>query len=381
MAEALTLGARIARRLSHETGRLRLGLETLAGTRLHDLVAPRRSIRRAGRLPRGRRVAIYVIFPRSGLAASHLLAIRHLAEAGYAPFVVSNAPLSEADRRRVAEEAWRYLERPNFGYDFGAYRAGILSLGPELGELDALALANDSVWFPLPGGFDWLAEAERTGADLVGAVDNYAVAVPALAAFCETVWRHDRTRPSFHYCSFALRFSRRALVDPVFLRYWRGLRLSDDKVITVRRGEIGLSQRLIGAGLGHAALIDMHDFGDEIAALDAESVRRMLAGLVIPEDGPLRRLRDEVLARSDEAGWAATARAFLLFAVAKTGIAYALPAWAHAARRSAFLKKSPLRLDPAGAAETLRFVGSLEGPGAVEIRAEARALAAVAPGR
>lgn len=81
-------------------------------------------------MARNARVAVYVIFPRTGFEETHFLAVRALARAGYAPFIVSNAPLSPTDRDRLLPEVWRYLECPNFGYDFGAYRAAIFYSAP-----------------------------------------------------------------------------------------------------------------------------------------------------------------------------------------------------------------------------------------------------------
>lgn len=373
------IGARLRRRARWEWRRLCAGAETLAATPLHDLRAARRSLRRSGARNRGDRVAIYVIFPRDGLEGSHLLAIRALAGAGYAPFVVSNAPLSPTDRDALTGEVWRYVERPNFGYDFGAYRAAILDLAPDLATLKALVLTNDSIWFPLPGAACWLAQAEALGTDLAGGASNYAVEPPPLDGYRTAAWRYDPGRPQFHYCSFALRLGSKVLADPHFLRFWRDFRLSDDKIRTVQRGEIGFSQWLIRSGFSHGATLGMADFGEEIAAADEAALRALVAGLVIPEETQLRDLRDAVLARAGMPGWPAEARGLVLTAVARTGIAYALPAWSFARKGYGLLKKSPLRLDPAGAAETLRFLDTLAGPEADLIRAEARRLAAAHP--
>lgn len=94
----------------------------------YDWIERKSITRLEGAVPCGDKIAIYLIFPRHSLLTSHLEAIRYIAAAGYAPLVVSNLPLTEDDRARVTAGAWRYLERPNFGYDFGGYRDAILDL-------------------------------------------------------------------------------------------------------------------------------------------------------------------------------------------------------------------------------------------------------------
>ncbi len=359
-------------------GRLLRAVADRAATRWHDLTArPRHT---PGALPAAPRVAIYLIHPQTGLLPSHRRTLAAVAAAGYAPLVVSNLSLSDADRTAAAALAWAVIERPNFGYDFGGYRAGVLALGGRLGGLARLALLNDSVWYPLPGGLDFLAAAEALGADLVGAVSNLGVAMPAPDGWRGMRWRHDPSRPDFHYCSFALSFGPRVLGDPGFARFWRRLPLSDAKLDTVRRGEVGLTQWLLRRGASHAATFDVAHLDRDLAALPDDALRETLAGLVIPEDGALRAIRRAVLARADgRAGWRDEALAFILAAVALTGPAYALPGYALARARHPFLKKSPLRLDPEGAAVTLDLAARLPGAAGAEILAEARALAATAP--
>lgn len=367
---------RVARRLRWEATRATAAFEELCATRLHDLLAARRTRRTPGAVQPEPDVAIYVIYPVAGLLASHLSALGYLARSGYAPIVVANAPLQPKERAQVADACWFCLERKNFGYDFGGYRAGILSLGPRLSELRSLVLMNDSVWFPLPGARDWLADAAAMEVDLAGAASNYAATRPALADYRGAVWDYDSARPGFHYCSFALRFGGRVLRDPGFEAFWRNFALSDSKLRTVRRGELGLTAWLIERGYSHAATLGMETFGDEIAGLDAAELKALVAGLVIPEDNALRELRDRVLGRAACDRWRSEAAALVLTAVAHTGIAYALPRWAYATRGHGLLKKSSLHLDPASAREILHFLGSLRGPEAEAILSEARRIAA-----
>ncbi len=93
--------------------------------------------------------ALVLCWQPRGLAPSFLDMLDHLVTCGYAPFVVSNAPLSSADRQSLHPRIWRAVERPNFGYDFGGYRDGLFLLRRWGIRPDRLVILNDSIWFPL----------------------------------------------------------------------------------------------------------------------------------------------------------------------------------------------------------------------------------------
>ena len=64
--------------------------------------------------------------------------------------LVSNSPISEVDRARLATCCDEILPRPNEGLDAGAYRAGLEHLGWErLADFDELILTNHTYYAPL----------------------------------------------------------------------------------------------------------------------------------------------------------------------------------------------------------------------------------------
>jgi hypothetical protein len=355
-----------------------------AGNLHHRLIGYRRLHVTPGTAPSGDRVAIYLLFPTDGLRDSHLMAIDALRRSGCAVLAVSNLPLADGDLARLAGLCRAVMVRPNVGYDFGAYLDAIRWLDDDLPHLRQLVLMNDSVWYPVPGTPDWVAAAQALGADVVGSVWNYGVAQPDLADWRSYRWQLDPRRPGFHYCSFALSLGPNALRSAAFRRFWRRLVLTDDKIRTVRRGEVGLSRALLGAGLSHACTLDLTDFERELGAMSGSALRQFVADLVVPQDPRLEALRAQVLAdtaaRPEMPGGSSgdghdSLRRFALAAVAAVGPAYAMPGHLISAHGYPFLKKSPLRLAPSGAATTLALASRLTGPGAETIAAEARALA------
>ncbi|SCX92012.1 rhamnan synthesis F family protein [Paracoccus tibetensis] len=359
MTASLKLGARLRRRILWEGQRLSLWWNDTARMRWHDATQARRLRVQDGAVPLARRLAILAIYPNRGLQPSHLATLRHLQGRGYAPLVVSNLPLPEADAAQLRPLCWRLIQRPNYGFDIGGFRAALDWLGPRLDELDRLVLTNDSIWFPIGPARDWLSVADDLakadpagGPDLIGAVSNGGMARDERSG----EWRLDRESPDFHYCSFALSFGPRVLRDPDFRRFWQQMRLTDDKHEIVRRGEIAISRWVIGRGYTHAACWDIEGLEARLAARPLDDLVPLIDALIIPEDPQLRSRRDAFRASDQVRDHEAVIR-FLMTAIVETGPAYALPAWTLREDGFGFLKKSPLRLDPLGRQQTLAVLG------------------------
>jgi hypothetical protein len=109
------------------------------------------------------KIALYLVFSPGGIPASTIATCRFLDAHGYAPFVVSNAPLSGADLDALRAVSWQVVTRPNYGYDFGGYRDGVKLLA-ELGVApQRLVILNDSIWFPLSASCGLLERMEQAG--------------------------------------------------------------------------------------------------------------------------------------------------------------------------------------------------------------------------
>jgi hypothetical protein len=225
-----------------------------------------------GGLPQAEEIAILLIFQPHGVLRSTLHTLRHLAASGIAPFVVSNAPLSEVDRLRLAPETWRIMERPNFGYDFGGYRDGILYLLEEGVRPSQLFVLNDSVWFPLEEDSDLLDRARTSEADLFGYLMN----------------TRSRAAARRHVQSYFLRFGGALVGRPAFEVYWRNLFLSDDKDLVIRRCEVPMTEAFRRVGASVEALHTYSDGARALGELDIGTLRSVVAHLaaVDPERPP-----------------------------------------------------------------------------------------------
>ena len=180
------------------------------------------------------RAAVFVLFQPKGIAESTFMSLDHLAQEGWSVLIISNAPLSEADRARLARNCGHVIERPNTGYDFGAYREGWRWLHRHGHQLDQLILMNDSTWFPLRMQDDSLRRMEALNVDLAGQI-------------FKTEKTEDKGRD--HLESHLLMFSHRALAHPAIQRFWADYVMTEHKPRTILFGEKGLSQAAIQADL------------------------------------------------------------------------------------------------------------------------------------
>lgn len=347
-------------------------LNKYLGNLWYDLWLKRTSRISKGSLLGSKRCAVYVLYPRMGLQASHLASLTYLVEKGFTPLVVSNLRLAPQEREALLPLCWQLVERPNYGYDFGAYRDGILLALDLATGMHQLVLANDSAWFPIPAASDWLAQAEQLNVDLAGAASNDGLVGYLAGANQKVPWKIDPTAPRLHYCSFALLIGSRILSDPDFRQFWQKLKLTSDKYLTIQRGEVGLSRWIIARGYSHAATLDLTRFDRDLQQMNTASLSELAAHLIIPEDVELRQRQLSLVNQPDTQSDPETLRSFILWATAATGPAYALPTWSLPERDFGFLKKSPLWLSKPTALITLKL---LERYGSASMLDEAKQLA------
>lgn len=214
-----------------------------------------------GSLPLTDRVAVFVVFQPKGLAASILLTLQHLRQNGYSVFVVSNGPLQEADRASLAAGAALVMERPNVGYDFGAYRDGIRHLWSLGANLSRLVLMNDSTWFPLRQDDDSLARMEALGADLAGHIFKT---------------ENEKKRGNDHVESHLLMVSGAFFRSSSFHGFWNGYRMSDRRETTIDFGEKGITQVALRAGWRVETLMGRDWLLGVLRGLDDAALRTVL---------------------------------------------------------------------------------------------------------
>ena len=127
--------------------------------------------------------------------------------------LVSNSPISEVDRARLATCCDEILPRPNEGLDAGAYRAGLEHLGWErLADFDELILTNHTYYAPLRPWEEVLTRAAGWGDISFWGMTEHATMRPH-------PFLAQRELPR-HLQSHWIAVRRRLLTDPTFREYW-----------------------------------------------------------------------------------------------------------------------------------------------------------------
>ena len=181
------------------------------------------------------RVAVFVHFDRQGMVHDFVLHyLAEIAQAGFTTVFVSNAPrLDPESIDRLSPLCGAILRRANVGMDFGAYKDGIAAL-PRLDRLEALLLANDSVYGPFYDLGDVIGRMNLAEADVWGITDS---------------WERR-----FHLQSYFVLFGRRALSHGAFAPFWSRVRYVQAKSWIIGHYEIGLTRHLVRSGLRCRAL-------------------------------------------------------------------------------------------------------------------------------
>ncbi|MBT9465981.1 rhamnan synthesis F family protein [Hydrogenophaga sp.] len=182
------------------------------------------------------KVAIFLVYQPHGVAATVRQTCEHLSYRGYSVLLVSNTPLGNSDRDDLSHAVWRFVERDNFGYDFGGYRDGIQLLQHWGIAPEQTLVLNDSIWFPVRPDETLTQQFEASPAGFIGAFRF--VDPPA----------HD-TEHAGIFLSYMLCFKKSVWLSDAFRDYWRNYICTSNKMLTVKRGERGLSRALFAAGL------------------------------------------------------------------------------------------------------------------------------------
>jgi GT2 family glycosyltransferase len=342
-------------------------------TAIYDLLERKKVERFDGNVPRGDRVAVFLIFPKNGLLESHKRSIAYIRDNGYAPFVVSNLPMSDADQAYLSDHTWKFLSRPNRGYDFGGYREAFMSLQDDIKDLKYLCYLNDSSWFPVPGTANWFDEAEALNVDYAAAATSYSIQRVPLDRYQTIHWELDTKLRDFHYCSYALLVGRNILQDPRYRKYWRSYVLTERKNKVVRRGEMGMSRFAVDNGFSHAAIYDLTTLPDVLDTCTDEELYHFANSMVLLGDEDTKKSIAEIVPTLDARRSIAERNdtiKLLMTTAARIGVSYVLPEFLHSKHRFPFVKKSPVGIDKSDSDVMVQFAERLGGKDGEIIRAE-----------
>lgn len=165
-------------------------------------------------------LAVLVHHDRDGLVADHVRWQVGAVRAAVDRLVLVTTSALQPAASAALQECDEVLQRPNHGYDFGSWRAGLLAT-QDWADYDRVLLLNDSVVGPL-------VPVERI------------LAAATTDAFGITI------SPQYtpHLQSYAMVFGPALLRDPYFAAFWRAMPLLDDREEVIDAYELGLARLL-----------------------------------------------------------------------------------------------------------------------------------------
>lgn len=187
-----------------------------------------------------------------------LLQLREYARLGFRIVFTTNAPfLPESDRAALGQIVEVAALRDNFGRDFGAWSDTAQCLLPDAGPWDEILLANDSVVGPITPLDPIFAQLRDASEGVFGLTEGVQLGA--------------------HLQSYFI-LARGAGAGATLVDFLRNIRLSDSKWLTIRRGEIGLTEHVRRAGVPVCAL---HGYAAlERAAATSPMVREGLTAIL-----------------------------------------------------------------------------------------------------
>lgn len=119
-----------------------------------------------------------------------------------------------------------YIERPNFGRDFGSYKTGFLHIYANNWEaqISRLMIANDSVFYTKHRTAKFLRDMFNSEIEVLGSTENF-----------------DREH---HLGSFCIAISNKIIRHKKLKYYWHKYKLTDLRPSVITRGEFMLSRTL-----------------------------------------------------------------------------------------------------------------------------------------
>ena len=161
---------------------------------------------------------------------------------------------------KLQQKSFQILERPNYGYDFGGYRDGVLHILEQGVDLHNLFVMNDSVWLPVHRDSDPVFEALNSSDDLYGI----------------SYFEHLRKPHLSHVQSYFFRFGPKILSDDFFIQVWRELPLSNIRNTVIRKCEMCVTEAFRSRGFSVGTWSDMREVNKMIGTLSDQELNEMV---------------------------------------------------------------------------------------------------------
>src|SRR6056297_3070745 len=200
----------------------------------------------------GQKIVVFALFQKGRLRRDTIGFLQTLKAAGHYVLCVNTLKLSDPEAMR--EHCDCYIERFNFGRDFGSYQEGFRHIYRRGWERDCprLMMVNDSVYCVSDRAGAFVADMMDAEAEVLGSTENYEII--------------------HHLGSFCIALAGRVVREKVFRDFWKSYRQTDVRPVVIKKGEQRFSKmlrRAVSAVSEFQALYGTHAFLERLQDSDA----------------------------------------------------------------------------------------------------------------
>lgn len=191
-----------------------------------------------------KRVLLYVHFNKYNRVSSHVYyQLNQMRPLFSKVILISNSNLSERDYQKLVAQGLMdtFIQRENKGFDFAAWRDGMLKLGfDDLATYDSLTIMNDTCFGPLWEMKDYYFQYENN---------------PAVDFWGLTNHRATKTFKE-HIQSYFISFKQPVLQSQEFQEFWQGVEEFTDVQDVINHYETQVTTTLLEAGFTYQTVFD-----------------------------------------------------------------------------------------------------------------------------
>lgn len=200
----------------------------------------------------GQKIMLMALYQKGELRADVIAALAAAKAQGIYVIGVNTLKLSRPENCREFMDC--YIERFNFGRDFGSYKSGFKYIYANglAEQCPRLLMINDSVFFSKKHIEKFIEDMFGSDIEVLGATENHEI--------------------EHHLGSFCIAMDHVVLNSKKIKNYWRKYKCSDVRPIVIKRGEMALSKALRSAVTRLDSFGALYDVTHAINRLRSDSV-------------------------------------------------------------------------------------------------------------
>lgn len=175
-----------------------------------------------------REVIVFALYQKTEFRKDVIKVLEVLKARGAYVIGVNTQKVSQSNKALIEKYFDVYIERYNFGRDFGSYKIAftkIIYKNLNKSIIDKVLMINDSVYYSSLNLSSFVDKMLDSDLEVAGATENFDI--------------------QHHLGSFCIKIDSDVVFNPKLIKFWKTYVVSDVRPRVIRKGELGLSKALI----------------------------------------------------------------------------------------------------------------------------------------